>query len=586
MKAFLRTILAVLVADALLFGLVVAFLAFLVAVKAKSDVPQLKAGSVLVQEIDGPIPEYQPPSTFPFPGGQAPSHTALLENLEKARHDERIRAVVLRIGAPGIGWAKMDEIRERIRQLREARKPVWAYLESLGSHDLYLACACDSILLMRNGYVSLHGFASERPFLAGTLEKIGVKPDIDRIGKYKSAAEMLTRTTMSPESRANADWMIDAFYRNFLDAVEGARRLDPGTLETRIFSQGVLTPREALESGLVDRLVYWDQVESSIAKLHGVRMAKEKRGKDGWPARPRMIRGEEYAKVSRRDAGIDGKKTIAVVHAQGLIGGEKSGYVVPFGMTMGSGTMEQAFRQAVENDDVKAIVFRVDSGGGESSTSWKIGHVADRAQRVKPVVVSMSDVAASGAYMISYPCSTLVANRLSVVGSIGSISGKMNLRGLYEKLGITKDFVTRGPNALFDSDYFDYTPEQWESFTQRHFADYWEWVEDVARERGLSPADVDSVGRGRVWTGEQALERHLIDRVGTFDDAVTLAKQRAGIPAEQEVKFLHYPRPEGFFETLRSGGFAAAFVSLVRNAFAPRMGEGAWAIDPNSYRDR
>lgn len=576
MKSFLRTLLAVLVGQLILVLIVAG-----VIVGKTKEKPQVKDGSALVQDLNGGIPDAEPAGGLPFAGG-GPTHMAILENLEKARHDARIRAVVLRVGQPGIGMAKTNELRERIAQLRAAGKPVWAYTEGLGARSLSLGGACDSLFLMRNGYVSLRGMGGGMPFVAGALEKLGIRQNLHRIEHYKTAAEMAQRKDLSPESRANLEWMLDAIYPEYVGTVERERRLSPGALEHAVFAAGALTPGQAKDLGLVDRLVYWDEIEASLMKVPG--MKAEKKAAAGAPAVPRTISGGDYAQIARKDAGIHAKKKIAVVHATGLIGGEESGVNFPLGATMGAATMDRAFRAAAEDKAIAAIVFRVDSGGGESSTSWRIQRSALQAMARKPMVVSMGDVAGSGGYLICYPCGTLIANPLSVVGSIGSISGKFNLRGFYDKLGITWDFVTRGPNALMESDYADYTPEQWAAFKASHWRDYYEWVDDIARARGRTPAEIDSLGRGREWTGQQALERGLIDRVGTFDDAVALAKEKAGIPKDQEVEFVHYPKKPGFLEALQSGGFAAAMFTLTDAIVAPFRHEGTWAVDWNAYR--
>jgi protease-4 len=576
MKSFLRTLLAVLIGQVIL-ALIVAG----VIVGKMKEKPEVKGGSVLVQDLGGEIPDVEPVGGLPFAGG-GPTHTAILENLEKARHDDRIHAVVLRIGQPGIGMAKANELRERIAQLRAAGKPVWTYTEGLGARSLYLGGACDSLFMMRNGYVSLHGMGGGMPFVAGTLEKLGIRQNFHRIEHYKTAAEMVQRTELSPESRANREWMMDGIYPEYVGTVERERRLAPGTLENVVFAAGALVPAQAKELGLVDRLVYWDEVEISLLKVPGIKA--EKKAPEGGHAVPRTVGGGDYAQISRKDAGIRGKKKIAVVHATGLITGEESGVNFPLGATMGAATMDRAFRAAAAEKDVAAIIFRIDSGGGESTTSWRIQRSALQAMARKPMVVSMGDVAGSGGYLIGYPCGTLIANPLSTVGSIGSISGKFNMHGLYDKLGITWDFVTRGPNALMDSDYADYTPEQWAAFTASHWRDYQEWVDDIARVRGKTPAEIDSLGRGRVWTGQQALERGLVDRVGTFDDAVALAKEKAGIPKDQEVEFVHYPKKQGFLEALQSGGLALALLTLTDRIVAPFRHEGTWAVDWNTYR--
>jgi protease IV len=581
MSSFLKMVLAVILAQVILVGILAIGLAG--QFQSKVKVPK---GAVLVQTLDGAIPESPAFGALPLPFGEGgETHTSILENLEKARYDDRIKAVVLRVGSPAIGFAKLDELRERIAQLRAAGKPVWAYTEALYGSGLYLAGACDSLFLMPNGYVELHGVGSGRQFFKGTLEKLGIKQNIHRIEGYKSAAEMIQRDDMSEESRANVEWILDEVYPHRIETIEHERRLEPGTLEARVFPEGTLEPAEALAFGIVDRLTYWDAVESRLLGVTGVQ-ADDKQ-KDGLNPRPRVISGGDYAGISRKDAGIKAKQQIAIVHATGFIGGEESGFMFPWGTSMGSATMEQAFDDAAKNKKVKAIIFRVDSGGGESSTSWKIQRAAVRAAEKKPLVTSMLDMAGSGGYLICYPCAPIIAGPRSIVGSIGSISGKFNMRGLYDKLGITMDFVTRGPNGLLNSDYFDYTPEQWESFKTRHWRNYEDWVDDIARFRHKTSAEIDSVGRGRVWTGAQALERGLIDELGTFDDAVRIAKEKAGIPADQAVEFVHYPKPKGMLESLKSGGLAAALHTLflqLDKFLAPMERERTWAVDWSSYQ--
>lgn len=579
MKSFLRTFLAVLIAQILLVLIVIGMIA------SKFDQKvDVSAGTVLVQNLEGEIPEAPPSGGLPIPGmSEAVSHTGLLENLEKARHDERIKAVVLKIGMPALGYAKEDELRAAIAKVRQAGKPVWAYTEWLDRTALYLGGACDSLFMLPTGYCSLHGVAAGRPFVKGTLDKLDIKPNFHRIGAYKAAAEMVQREDMSPGARANLEWILDDVYPHTVSTIEQDRGLPAGTLEG-IFARGAISPHDALDARLVHRLLYWDQVEQRLLGVQGVKQMKES-GKKGHSARPKMISGGDYAEVERNDAGIKGKKTIAVVHATGLIQGEESGYNFPLGETMGAASMAEAFREAAENKDVDAIVYRVDSGGGESSTSWKIQRAALRAAEAKPMVVSMCDVAGSGGYLICYPLSPLVANPYSIVGSIGSISGKMNMRDLYAKLGLTWDFVTRGPNAMMNSDVTDYTPEQWDAFTRNHWDGYYEWVEDIARARNMTVAEVDSVGRGRVFTGNQALNLKLIDQLGTFDDALALAKQKAGIPASEEVQLIHYPREKDFFESLKSGSFGAMLRALVAEFTRPwREPRGVWAIDETRYR--
>jgi protease-4 len=577
MKSFLKTLFAVLVAQILLVAVIVGLLA----AKMK-DAPDVKSGSVLVQTLHGHIQESAPAGGLPVPGKTGLTHTDILENLEKARHDERIDAVVLRIGMPSLGLAKSEELRERIRQLREAGKPVWAYTEFVNVRTLYLGGACDSLFMMPQGYASLHGFGASIPFVKNALDKLGIKPNLDKIDEYKTAAEVVQRESLSEPSKENLRWMLDTFYPQVVGTIEKDRGLAPGTLESEVFSQGSLVPTEVLEFKLVDALAYWDEVETRLLELPDVE--RDEDGEEGFSPRPRQVMGCEYAKVERKDAGIKTKAKIAVVHATGVIAGEKSGENVFLGQMMGSATMEEAFREAAEDEDIAAIIYRVDSGGGESMTSWRIQHAALRAQEAKPLVVSMCDQAGSGGYTICYPCEDLIANRLSVVGSIGSISGKINISGLHQKLGISWDFVTRGPNALMDSEQFDFTEDQWESFKSRHRRDYNDWVADIARARGKTFEEIEAVAGGRVWTGEQALAHGLVDELGTFDLAVQRAKEKAEIPVDEEVEFVHFPREKGLLESLLSDGLAAAFHALRSQLAPPLATQGTWSVDWNEYR--
>jgi protease-4 len=577
MKTFFRTLIAVLIADLL----IVIALGIVIVSKLKDGV-DVRSGTVLVQTISGPITEYAPPSSgIPF-ASDPETHTSIMENLEKARFDKRIQAVVLRLGYAEIGIAKADELRDRIGQLRRSGTPVWAYTEVLNGKNLFIGAACDSLFLLPGGYVSLRGIRAERMFFKRTLEKLGVKENLHKIEDYKAAADLLQREDMSPGARENINWILDELYPHWVSTIEADRGLTTGSFEEDALARGAMVPREAAELNLVDRLASFDEVESSLLGIKGVKEAKKE--SKGDRARPRTVTGADYVEVSRKDAGIKAKKTIAVVHAQGMMLGEVSGSTFPFGMTLGAATMEKALQQAASNDDVEAIILRIDSGGGEGSAAYRTSRAVRLASRQKPMVVSMCDVAGSGGYHIAHPCSTLIANSHSIVGSIGSVSGKLNLRGLYEKLGITKDFITRGPSALMESDYFDYTPEEYQAFADRHWQDYWEWVEQIAADRGMSPADVDSAGRGRTFTGDQALARGLVDRIGGFDLAVDVAKEKAGIPLDEDVKLLHYPAKKGPLEALKSGGLVALLHALVGQTLQPFRHDANWAVDWTSYR--
>jgi len=224
------------------------------------------------------------------------------------------------------------------------------------------------------------------------------------------------------------------------------------------------------------------------------------------------------------------------------------------GTMMGHESVVASLRAAAENDDVDAIVFRVDSGGGESLASEIIAHEVGRIRGQKPIVVSMIDVAASGGYAISYKASKMVADRTTVTGSIGSINGKLNMMGLYSKVGFSYDWVTRGPNALLWTPITDFTPEQWDRMADYHNRGFDLWLDDIARERGMTVEALTAIAQGRVWTGRQALANGLIDDLGGLDRAIALAKEIAGIDADENVNIVHYPEQESLLSLVTTEG--------------------------------
>jgi len=262
--------------------------------------------------------------------------------------------------------------------------------------------------------------------------------------------------------------------------------------------------------------------------------------------------------VAPKKLGLAGDKTIAVVHAQGLIFGRQNGVSPLWGMTMGHETIGAELRRARLDDDVAAVVFRVDSRGGDALASDLISREVDILRGVKPVVVSMVDVAASGGYDIAYRGSKIVADPMTVTGSIGSITGKFNLAGLHDKLGITYDYATRGPMALINSELRDYNEEERLRFEDNHTRSFNMWLEDVAERRNMTFEQAELLAYGRVWSGRQARERGLVDELGDLDRAVALAKELAGIAADEPVTLVHYPKRKSLVQSVLSGDTAAA----------------------------
>jgi protease-4 len=541
MKRFLMTFLAVIAAQVVLtltvlvMGLMIGG-AMMGRAAQKAEVPP---HATLIQEIPTEVLEYAPPQQLPFPP-RAATHAQILENLEKARRDPRIERVVLRFDLSDLGWGKMQEIRARVQQLRDAGKPVYAHTPMLTSRSLYLASACDSVFVAPSGFVWLTGLMTERMYLREMLDKVGVTTQISRIREYKAAAEMIERRDMSAEARENADWILADLYDDLLATVARDRRVERARVEQWL-ETAQFTPEDAAAQGIADGVVFWEQLCDRLK---------------GGAEELASIEGPDYAKVPRAKFGLRGKR-IAVVHGQGMITTGKSGWGYPFGVSMGDETMVKALEEVARDDQISGILLRLDTPGGMGLASDRIGRAVAQAAAAKPLVVSSVDLNASGGYMVSYRCSTIVAPAGAIVGSIGSISARPNLAGLFDKLGITFDRATVGPHATFWSGVLPLTDEEFRRFDLVHRAGYDQWVAGVARHRGMTVEQVDRLARGRVFTGRQARANGLIDAVGGFDEALALLKTQAGIPESDAVTLLHYPLQEGLWEELTSGNWSA-----------------------------
>jgi protease IV len=491
----------------------------------------IPSGATLHLTVPTSLHDYPSGAEAPFGDPPVTLHDLRMA-LRKAAVDERIERVVLQIGITDAGWAKMAELRQEIAAVRKAGKPVFAWCEWLTFRNYYLAAACDSVWMAPTGFIVFEGIHAERQFRRGLMDKIGIQARVHKIEKYKAAGEIDVRTDMSPEARENAQWILDETVDIVTTAIAADRKKDVAWVEAMV---AATAPRatEAKELGLIDDLVYWNDLKD--------RWGGDGKGKGG----DRIVTGAKYMKVPPASVGLRGKIKVAVIHAQGAIGGAKSGDNPFLGQMMGSET-------------INAVVFRVDSPGGATYTSDLIRHQVAMLEREKPLVVSMGDVAGSGGYMIAYPCSMIVANEATRTGSIGSIIQLPNAAGLLAKIGLTTDRVSWGPNATMTSLSLPWSAAQESLVVRQHWKSYNEWVADIARVRGMTFEGVDSLGRGRVWTGRQALARGLVDKVGTLDDAIAIAAGMAGAKEGEKVTESHYPRQQTFLEALQSGDFAMA----------------------------
>jgi protease IV len=556
MGAFFRQLFATILA---LFIVLIAGI-FVLAAIGSSKKTVIPAHSTLVLTMPTSLSDYPPTRGRPF-GDRIMTLHDLRMNLKKAAVDKRIDRVVLQMGFGEAGWASLDELRQEIAKTRKAGKKVYAYCEWLTFKNEYLASACDSIWLPPGAYIAITGINAERQFTKGLMDKLGIEMRVHKIEAYKAAGETTTRTAMSPEARENAQWILDETVRYAVPAILKDRKKDQAWWDG-VLARPVMRAHEAVELGLADRMLYWNDLKAEWA------------GEDDDEGDGRIVSGSKYAEVVPATVGLRGKTKVAVIHAQGAIAGAKSGdNPILGGTTMGHDNVVKDLRKVGEDDAIDAVVFRIDSPGGETFASDIIRNQVERLAQKKKVVVSMGDAAASGGYMIAYKAPVLVANATTRTGSIGSIFQLPNIGGLYDKIGVTHDRVSYGPNATMVSLGAPWTAQQESILVRTHWAGYNEWVADIAQERKMTFEQVDGLGRGRVWTGTQAVANGLVDTVGTLDDAIRIAARMAGAADTARVSEVHYPKTQSFFEALSSGDFPLArsilAATLLRDATEP-----------------
>lgn len=548
MGGFVKQVFATLFALVLFFVFGLFLLGGIAASGKKTVIPK---GSTLHLVVPVSLNDYPSGAESPFGDPPVTLHDLRLA-LRKAAVDERIERVVLQMGITDAGWSKMEELRQEIAAVREAGKPVFAWCEWITFRNYYLAAACDSIWMAPTGFIVFDGINSERQFRRGLMDKIGVQMRVHKIEKYKAAGEIDVRKEMSPEARENAQWILDDTVDMVRTAIAADRKKDGAWVDAMLAE---VSPRasEAVERGFIDGVVYWNDLEDRWGGEPGAKKSSD-----------RIVTGARYAKIPAASVGLRGKTKVAVIHAQGAIGGAKSGENPFLGLMLGSDTINEEIRRVARDKTVDAVVFRIDSPGGSTYTSDLIRHQVAMLEREKPLVVSMGDVAGSGGYMIAYPCSLIVANTSTRTGSIGSIFQFPNAGGLLEKIGLTTDRVSYGPHATMTSLTLPWTAAQESIVVRQHWKSYNEWVADIARVRGMTFEGVDSLGRGRVWTGRQALARGLVDSLGTLDDAIAMAARMGGAEDVTDVSESHYPRQQTFLEALQEGDFPMARRILAR----------------------
>jgi protease-4 len=517
--------------------------AVVVSVFRKSE-PAIRDNSLLTLRVAGSLPDYTPDDPLKrFFGGPDQSLTGLVMQFKKAKVDKRIKAILLEVDMSGVGWGKAEELREAIADFRSSGKPVYAYLEFGLNKEYFIATACDKIYVAPPGELFINGLAADVMFFRGSLDKLGIYPDIYQIGKYKSAGDMFTQKQMTDAHREYINSLLDDLYGRYVNTIAQARKKTPDEVRALI-DNAPYNGAKAKEAGLIDETLYRDDLEKQIKSQLGY--------KDADAFTP--VRGADYRDVSPESLGLNEGERIAVIYGTGTIGSGTSENSPSGEQSIGSDTVSKALNDAAADKTIKAIVLRVDSPGGSGLASDIIWHAVEAANQKKPVVVSMADVAASGGYYISAAASKIIAEPSSITGSIGVVAGKPVMRGLYDWLGVSNEYVLRGKNAGMFRETEKFSDDERAKFEDWIKTTYYQdFVPKVAKGRKKDPQSVDSVGQGRVWTGAQAKDRGLVDDFGGLDKAIEVAKELAKIPKDKGVERVILPYPQTFLQQLLSG---------------------------------
>ncbi len=549
----------------LVAGLLVAVLSVVallfVAVRLGEAPPTVAPRSVLVVDLDGEIVE-RPPTALPLPllDERTPlTTTALWRSLKTAATDSRIKAVVLMPGRISAGWGKLQELRSSLEALAKSGKPVFAYLRSASTREYYLATATGRVYMPPEDMLDVKGLRAELTFFRGALDKIGAQVEIEHAGRYKDFGDMFTRTSMTPETREVLDSVLDEIYGHLVETIAAGRKKTAAQVRS-IIDEGPFLSRQALASGLVDGLLYEDQVFAEVEKAAGAGTLNR-------------IPIRSYLRSRGVVEGAKGKARIAMVVGEGTISGSLAGGI--YGETgMAAPSFIRLLREVGDDAGIRGVIVRVDSPGGESFASDEIWREMNRLSGRKPVVISMSDQAASGGYYIAMTGDPVIAYPATYTGSIGVVYGKANLRGLYGKLGISKQILTRGRFAAIDSDYAPLDEASRRKLREGVDDNYRVFVEKVAAARKREFGQIEPVAQGRVWLGSQAHRNGLVDELGGLDRAVELIRRKAGIAEGEETSLTVYPQPRSLLDLLMSRSLQAAGPEWLA-AFLKRWPAGA-----------
>lgn len=502
-------------------------------------------------ELKGELPES--PGQLTFFGDLGADLRKTIARIDRAAKDDQIAGLILDLDSLSLSRGKLNELREAIGRVRAEGKKVFAQLESATGTQFLLATACDEIIMPEAGILVISGVQAEVAYYKELLGKLGIEADMLHVGESKGAAEPLTRTSMSEPVRKNLTAMVDDLFDQMIITIATDRNLRVNEVR-KLIDTGLITAIKANEAGLIDRIAYPDQLREQLKReyeaeefVYVVNYGKKSVDTD-FSGPMGMIKLFQQIIGAGSSSGSDKGPKIAVIYAVGPIMSGKSEDNPFTGQLMGSETIVKAINKAADDEQVKAIVLRIDSPGGSALASdliWRATQTTD-----KPIVASMGDVAASGGYYIAMGADRILAEPGTITGSIGVVGGKLAMRGLFDKVGITTDKITRGENSgIFNStDKFSDSERQVVETMMKDI--YRLFTTKAAAGRGMPLEKLEALAGGQVYTGRDAKRNGLVDELGTLKDAIAAAKKLADIDADTETSLEILPEPENPFESL------------------------------------
>jgi protease-4 len=534
-------------------GMFVSLVAVLIIGTAAGPPVHVPSNASLYLRVTAPFAEVVPSDVLSVFGAAPPTLRDTIHAIRKAKADRRVKTLVLTPQVQGALWAQLQELRGAIDDFRTSGKPVTAFLEAGAAGEYYLASAADRIVMMPGGQLDLAGLATYELFFRGSLDKIGVYPDLLHIGEYKTATNTFVEKGFTPAHRDVTRSLNRSWYDELVRAIAASRKRPEAEIRAAI-DEGPFLAEGAKRAGLVDALGYEDQVDDE-APVAGTS----------------RLEGESYSRASVSLGSAQPGGRIALLYAVGMIASGRSASDATGGSVIGSDTFVQWVRKVRVDPQVRAIVIRIDSPGGSAIASEVIWRELMLARDVKPLIVSMGDVAASGGYYMAVPAHAIVAQPGTITGSIGVATGKFVLKDTMEKLGVGVESVTDGRLAGIYSPFAPFSPAERTRIEEQMQAIYDLFVSRVAEGRKMAAEKVDAVAKGRVWTGRQAQGIGLVDELGGLDRALRIAKERAKMDPDKEVDVVVYPQPRSAFEILANPfGAAASSVELaLRRSHTP-----------------